>query len=397
MRIASVLSAVNGRQLLCVICVAVLAALLDSATPTRVEGVGLVAAYQTCEPEIETEGNLSELVDPPKVLRENCVLQQNSYVEIHPDIKIHGRADVSGHCIRQILSGYPPVCQVYYDQYRTIAGISVHYQIPGEGDTWFSAGPIYGKNPSTGATMAVRPTLNSEDLVNSFGPRSIGLSALGKWTIREQSTINTTLCNIGPSTSPVRLLSFYAVWCAPIFDPNNERLPIGQTIKISSESAFAQAAEAAAQGWETILNSYGISIDFSAEPCASGTNPYCIWVVQAPIPENPTACSAVRTNYDQTGLINQSSTIVIPNTSNDPERLVQLISHELGHLLGLEDKLCGRDKSVMWTPELEGGPCDYTAANTTEALTATITDALPVANSVYPPSGEGSKATCPVQ
>jgi hypothetical protein len=120
-------------------------------------------------------------------------------------------------------------------------------------------------------------------------------------------------------------------------------------------------------------------------------------VVQAPIPEDPTACSAARTNYDQTGLINQSSRIEIPNTANDYERLVQLISHELGHLLGLEDKLCGRDKSVMWTPELEGGACDYTAANTTEALTPTITDALPVANTVYAPSGEGSKATCPVQ
>src|SRR5688572_6948045 len=56
----------------------------------------------------------------------------------------------------------------------------------------------------------VHPTLDSEDLSTSSGPRAAGLPALGAWTVYERAVIQTTNCNILPSTSPLRSLRFYA-------------------------------------------------------------------------------------------------------------------------------------------------------------------------------------------
>jgi hypothetical protein len=251
----------------------------------------------------------------------------------------------------------------------------------------------------------VYPTLNSEDIFNSFGPRSIGLLALGEWNIREQSTINTTLCEIGPSTSPYRFLKFFTVWCAPNWNETAEgflkRLPLDQPIVIRSVPEFSDAALAASQAWESILQSYGINVDFQMGNCATVVNgvqnPYCINVVRGLVPTFPNACAGVHADTDPTtGVINESPTMYIPHTSYSPARLKQLISHELAHLLGLDDKLCGREKSVMWTPALEGSqicPLDVTG---NEAQTPTITDALPVAKTVYGPTG-ATRATCPAQ
>ena len=106
------------------------------------------AEQQLCPP-IITGGNQTDLRDPPKVMRETCQVQPDSYVLVHNDIKIHGKADVSGHCRTQAWNG--TACGDTSNTYRAISQISVAYDIPGQPSNPYSGGSIFGKNPATGA------------------------------------------------------------------------------------------------------------------------------------------------------------------------------------------------------------------------------------------------------
>jgi hypothetical protein len=331
-------------------------------------------------------------------MRENCQIQPDSYAAVHNDIKIHGRADVSGHCIRRY--NIPPPCPVWANEYRTISGITVTYRIPGQ-STDTSAGPIYGKNPNTGYYAPVQPTLDSEDLTNSFGPRAIGLVAIGEWTVNQQSLVNTTNCSIGPASSPWRSIRYYSVSCVPNWKETAEnfirRFPTGQTIKINVEAALAKAAGEAAAAWTSILNSVGVNITFETGLCAIADGPTCITVERGLVPDAPTSCAGVSVHTDTTtGIIDTSPTIYIPNNPYTYGRLVSLFSHEIGHLLGLDDDTCNHTQSVMWLPETQQCPYDLLSGEAGHN-TASLTNALPLAKTVYAVPPQGTRLTCPAQ
>jgi hypothetical protein len=239
--------------------------------------------------------------------------------------------------------------------------------------------------------------LDSEDLSTSFGPKSLGVITVGEWVVYQQSFVNTTLCSIGPGSTGQGSLRFYAVWCAPNWNEHGNglvHLPSG-TITINA-GQYAKAAAEAGQAWDNLLSSLGIDVTIQTGTCAPSL-PNCVMMETGSL-GNPLACAATTTNADsQTGEITGNTTIRIPNNPYSHDRLVAAISHERGHLFGLDDKLCPRDKSVMWTPELEKlMQCPYDTS-ASEATTASLNDALPVARTVYAPPGQGSRATCPAQ
>jgi hypothetical protein len=303
----------------------------------------------------------------------------------------------SGHCRRQILSGWPPVCTVTYEADRTVNGIFPKYFRPGS-TLEYLISPIYGKNPATGGTPYYTPVLDSTDLAASTGPRSYTPYYEGIHQLSVQATINTTTCNIQPNLSAKPAVSIYAVKCLPKFESQQNpddtvvivHLPENsqQTIKVYAPAGpLTTAAQAAVNAWNSALQANGINVTMQLGACAVADQAYCVRVQEEATSDF--GCAQIIHHGDpSTGVTDSSPLIRVPDDSWDQQYLNFLLAHELGHAVGLDENDCAADKTVMW-----GGvsPCGQFPTGT-PAVMPTASDAVAAAMTPY---RNGTTATCP--
>ena len=91
-----------------------------------------VLGQGNCPPEIEVAGNTS--LNDLKLLVGTCQVQPGSYVQRYSNVTIHGRAEGSGHCTRQLLSGFPLQCTTTWDGDRGVSKIDVKYTLGSDGE-----------------------------------------------------------------------------------------------------------------------------------------------------------------------------------------------------------------------------------------------------------------------
>lgn len=282
----------------------------------------------------------------------------------------------------------PPSCQVFVDRDRNVDQIYNDWFLPGQTNPSF-VGSMFGRADPT--------TLDTEDLATSWGPLAKVIAAFGEYRLRQQAVIDTTSCYILPDRSEIASIDFFSVNCLPIWEmwdaDNIRRLSLDGPIILNADSALANAAAAAGSAWQQALGQAGLSATFVPGTCAI-SDPHCIFLTQAPHPTRPTACAGLIVNgvTPTTGVISASTNIYVPNRSYTDEEKVRLIIHELGHLLGLEDRGCYAH-SIMWTPEiLQSEDCHFLPSQA--ATTPTPNDTLPIAKTVY---GLGARSVCPTQ
>lgn len=355
---------------------------------------------QSCPTYVVSGGNQTTLTGPIMNTAGNCPVTDRSYVRVDQVIRVDGRGQVSGHCVQQYLSGYPLVCTVSTSTDRTVNNIAFKYIRPGNTGE-FSLGQVFGKNPETGGTPYYTQTLDSTDPVGSTGPRFYPPASpllFVAHQINAQMAVNTTVCNIQPATSAKYTWTFYAVDCLPHFNydganplqilhmPENQN----QTIKISVPSGpLHTAVDAAIAAWIAKLQPYGIAINFEVSPCAIADGGYCIRVAE----ENPSdikCAESVNKGTDGAGVVITSPLIRIRDDSWPQDYLNWLMTHELGHLLGLDAPPCAVDKTVMY----EGASACGQFPTGTPLKVPSASDAYASAMSAY---RGGGTATCPVQ
>lgn len=353
---------------------------------------------QTCPTEVETEGN-STIIIGPTLSVSSCPMFDQGYMRLGDTIQIDARAELSGHCKYQVLSGVPPECTVIngngQGEFRTVNNIAVKYYRPGS-TFEYSLGTINGKNPDTGTTPYYMPTLDSTNPTNSTGPKMYQMALFGEYSFNVQAFVNTTMCNIGPNLSSKPSKTVYAVDCVPVFKQHEDspyrvvRLPENPTtpFKIFPPSGpLTTAAEAARDTLNKILAEQGINVQFAVGSCQISDHAYCIRVQEQ---FAGGSCAQTQWTGDPvTGDVNSSPLMSIPDDSWDQPYLNYLVVHELTHLLGLDEPDCPRHKTVLW-----GGLCGAIPNETPAPATGpTPSDLLPIKKTSY---GNASVLTCPL-
>jgi hypothetical protein len=183
----------------------------------------------------------------------------------------------------------------------------------------------------------------------------------------------------------------------PVWNIDNGQvvhLPIGGgPIIINSHPDLTPSIQAAANAWKSQLAANGVTIDFTFGVCGPLDGGRCIIVNKAPDPQEPTVCAGTHTSADSTGTINGVSNIYIPTLYENLDVRQHTASHELGHLMGLDDSACNPTNTVMWTPAKQGSNnCNLLPPQA--AVLPTPSDALPSAKSAF---NTGSRSTCPAQ
>jgi hypothetical protein len=339
----------------------------------------------------------------PSLRVDACPVVDGAYVLGDANIRIDARGEASGHCNFQLLSGSPPICTVVNGggngDDKTVNSIAVRYYKPAN-STEFTLGKIDGKNPATGQTPYFMQVVDSTDTAASTGPKWYipGLGNPGEHRIAVWTLANTTICNIQPATSPTSSSRINAVSCLPrfnlTFDPSGDPVIAhvqegAEKIKIyPPEGKLRIAAEAAASAWSAGLKARGINIDFETAACAA-SDPRCIRVSE----ESPGAdncAGAVIPGVTPEGYPSASPLLRIASSGWDQDYLNFLLTHELGHLFGLNNSTCPVDRSVMWGGHSNCG--EFPAAPPTPSTVPTPSDFVAAATTGY---RNGTTATCP--
>jgi len=324
-----------------------------------------------------------------------------SWVQTGEVVQVDGRAEVSGHCTTQLIFGNPAICQPNGQYDRTVNNIALKYFQPG--NTFeFSMGQIFGKNPQTGGTPWYTQLLDSTDTAGSTGPKTYSSYLFGEHKINAQMFVNTTPCNITPGTSSKFTANYYLVPCLPNFNDNNGQithLPETENpkIKIYGPDPLAHPELYTAVGhamgyWRAKLSGWGIHIDFQQGPCAEADMGLCIRVAwETPLVNSIACAEQVNVHTDpNTGVVNTSPYIRVRPNVWSQAYLDFLMTHELGHLLGLDSPSCTNDKTVMWEAQSQCGAFPQGAY----ATQPTDSDGIESAKGAY---GSASVATCPIR
>lgn len=145
---------------------------------------------QSCPKYVVTGGNTTILVGP--ILNQGeCPVNDKGYVMTSEWIKVDVRAQVSGHCTYQLLSGNPLQCTVIADQDRTVNTIFGKYFRPGS-TFEYSLGNIGGTDAA--GLITYRPILDSRIVGESTGPLFYMPLLVGEYRFNAQASINGTIC-----------------------------------------------------------------------------------------------------------------------------------------------------------------------------------------------------------
>ncbi len=330
------------------------------------------------------------------IIRKNggtCTADAGTYVKRSISYKIHTVASATGQCQTMLICSFGEgcTCKPGVLQYRGVAGVgnsetNAHPLSP------FSIGPIY---PSSGTHVQLMDSQVPGTTVpegRNWTPFYVGNSTITQW-----SSIYTTACNLTPNSVVVQR-PLVVVNCLPRWNLQNDEidrfpLPLNdQTpLRIGYPAAIEADVQAAANGWRDRLAAAGLNITLQFLPDGACTGAQCILIEPGLHPTNPLTCSWNIAGYGPGAEYTVPSRIRLrqyeyADWNSAPRRT--MLSHELGHLFGLEElnDTCAQSASDMHpdpTPE-------WNTVGTMPPL-ATDTDALPVANTVY---GGGSRNVC---
>lgn len=328
----------------------------------------------------------------------SCTVENGSYVRSWTSYRVHVLAEAYGQCTTRAAqcSPLPCTCVTTGTQLRRPTGVGIllynaHPLSP------FSIGPIYPNDSSLQQWDSRVPGQTTPEGRN-WNP----YSTLGEAKFRFTETINTTACNILPSSKVIERTA-YVLACKPEWFTGgtptvNFHGPPSGDIKIVVPSPdFEEArgpAAAAAADWAQALGR-NISVQPGYNSCASD-DPLCIQLKNdhGTQPGDPPGCASLGTaTYNPTTGVWAGSTSVrfLPNwTGGHPDNLRKTVAHELGHYFGLWNRLdasCSTANTIM-----SSGNCyspDPPPSGT--ALGPTPEDALPLLKSTY---GDEVRNTC---
>jgi hypothetical protein len=323
-----------------------------------------------------------------------CQASHLGYVKQWTKYIVHTHATAIGSCEHRSFQCATCPCETIGWNERNVQSIGVAYFDP-MWPTWpNSLGPIY---PVAAEAHDVDSRLPGTTTPPPDG-RQFTPYYVGRYAVFQQSQIDPTACNMTP-TQVEWSMALKSVACLPTFmikEPNILRLPNdGTRVKIAAPETSGPvrtAIEAAAKAWNATLVSWGENpiFDETAQTvlCMPSQGAHC---VQVRVIEPPgAACSAARADATEGGAdgIFDSTTFIDikPGYSTNASWLSYLLSHELGHLLGLMNAdNCPTNTSVM-APS--AGGCNNLGDSPT---TPRPSDGLPVADTVY---GPGSRNSC---
>ena len=359
--------------------------------------VGFLAPADTTEgrqdgcPDIPTPGTESlQLII--KKYDGSCTAQPGSYVRRYVGYKIHTVASATGQCQIMLPCGFGEQCTCKPGtlQYRGVAGVG-NSETNAYGS--FSIGPIYPDAPSHVQFMDSQVPGTTIPEGRNWTPFFVAYSTITQW-----SSIAVTTCNLTPNTIGVQR-SLAVVNCLPLWNVQSngeiQRFPLPltdpQPLQIACPPAVEADVQAAANGWRNRLAAAGLNINYQWLPGSTCTGPRCIIIEPGLHPTNPLTCAWNIGGYGPGEEYTVPSRIRLRQYEyagwNSAPRMAML-SHELGHLFGLEElnDPCAQSASVMHPDPTPDCP---TVGNLPPL--PTDTDALPVANTVY---GSGSRLVC---
>jgi hypothetical protein len=329
-----------------------------------------------------------------------CQASNQGYIMRWSQYTFHTHAIAQGWCEHR---SFPcPTCpcsplQPPHDRNeRDVISVGLGYYDP-MWPTWLNPiSPIYSSTPENHDLDSRIPGTSSPP------PDGRGFTPyyVGRYALVQQSNLDPTACNMTPTTVQWSM-ALKSVDCLPTFrtQPNGTiiRVPNDAT-RVSIVAPFGPthpitiAIEAAAKAWNAALVSWGESpiFDETAQTtlCTGSQGGHCVNVVIQHYPDAPLVCAAAeRDPGGEDGIVDNNARIYIrPDYSTDPTYLRHLLSQELGHLLGLDDAVCGINSVMSGI-----AACNSLGTPPTVPSSPTPSDALPVADTSY---GPGSRATC---
>jgi len=327
-----------------------------------------------------------------------CAALNLGYVKRLTKYIVHTRATADGWCeLRSFPCPTCPCGEIGRNE-RNVVGIGLGYYDPIYPTWLYSLGPIY----------PITPEVHEVDSRSAGttdpppGGRPFTPFYVGRYAILEKSQIDPTQCSMAP-TFVEWSIALKSVECLPTFrlNPNgtinrvpNDGTPVRIVTPFSDPThPIRIAIEAAAKAWNAVLVSWGENpiFDETAQTtsCTGNQGGRCATVrIQLP-PSNPLLCGeTIRDNGGDDGIIDFNANIYIPpGYSTNATYLRFLLSHELGHLIGLADAVgCGAT-SVM----SRVAACNSLGNPPTVAAAPQPSDGFPVADTVY---GPGSRHIC---
>jgi murein endopeptidase len=139
---------------------------------------------------------------------DECPLTEGMYLKKNTVLRLDSRAVANGQCVDWLLqcSPLPCTCAAGPTYERTINHTTVKATFNTPPDA--TLGYVYGKDPNTGFT-AFYHVLDSRDPITSTGPLDRMMGYAGETALKFQANINTTLCNMSPSTTPLVTINFH--------------------------------------------------------------------------------------------------------------------------------------------------------------------------------------------
>jgi hypothetical protein len=306
----------------------------------------------------------------------------------------------SGPRIASILRRRPPVTAMSTQPHRAVR-CTRHKR-------WLGASSMQEQWPSgtTYSLRIVQPSGNTQ-YYNTVGPVNTaytgpswtpGSGNLGTYVIKDSTNVGPTICHFTPTIYPATPIEVNVLKCKPEFDEPSTypdlitRLAPGNiTIYLpSSLSGLSTPLTNAVDAWKDLIPDTGVIPTVTNTDCGSGAT--CVRVEEADLGNDPAGnpiCAQKSGNYDTaTGYYSSQIKIRIDDswTAAGAARLERTFAHELGHLLGLDESLCGGPDSVM-----RGGVYSCTDTSTSVPNDPTMNDSLPVNKTSY---GGGPKTSC---